>query len=177
MARAPLELQSGPVRYEVEDLIVLSKLVGRSPLQILRLVAGAIVILLLFAILAEVWALTGLIDWASLIVMSTVAIAVLIFSIRRVRAHMWLKIAARSPLFGPHSYAISQTALRISSPRSSSEVRWAAFTDVKRVGDRLFLFMSRRQAFIIPCRAFRERAHFDEFAAAALKRWESSFRT
>lgn len=176
MASAPSELESIPVRYDVDDLVALSKLVGRSPRQIIRLCAGAVLILLLFGMFAEVWALTGLIDWPSLLVIGVVAAAALILSNRRVRAHMWLKIAARSPLFGPHSYAIGASALRISSPRTSSEVKWSAFTDVKRTGDRLFLFMSRRQAFIIPARAFHRNEQFEEFAAAAIDRWESSFR-
>ena len=176
MTSAPSELQSDPVRYEVDDLVALSKLVGRSPQHVVRMAAGGILILLVCAILAEVWALTGLIDWASLSLITIVAFALLIFSNRRLRASMWLRIAARSPLSGPHSYAISASGLRISSPRSASEVRSSAFLDVKRVDDRLFLFMSRRQAFIVPSRAFTSEEEFEAFTAAALECWESGFR-
>jgi hypothetical protein len=57
------ELRSHPVSYDLDDVIALSKLTPRGPLQMLRVASGAIVILFTFTIVAEVWSLTGIVDW------------------------------------------------------------------------------------------------------------------
>lgn len=167
------ELRSHPVDYEIDDLLALSKLVPRSKMQMARIAAGSLVILLFFAIIVEAWSLTGIVDWPALGAAFFVSVLLLLFANRRFRAWMLVRVARRNPLYAPPSYAITPGALRISSARGTSDVLWTAFPDVKRAGDRLFIFMSKRQAFIIPRRAFDSDEQFEAFAAAAHERWEA----
>jgi len=170
------KLQSKAITYEIDDLIALSRLVPRSAIQNLRIAAGALIILLAFTMVAEAWSLTGLIDWTAIVTSVLVAALLLLFSNRQVRSRLWLRFARKSPLYSPHSYEITPGALRISSPKGASDVRWTVFPDVRRVGDRLFVFMTKRQAFIIPLRAFDSTGDFDAFAAAAHDCWEQRHR-
>lgn len=170
------ELRSHPVTYDLDDIIALSKLVPRGPLQTLRIAAGAIVILLTFIIVAEVWSLTGIVDWSAITVCLIVAVILLFVSNRRVRARFWLRVMRLSPLHAAHSYAVTPATLRISSPKGQFDVRWTAFTEIKRTADRLFAFMNHRQAYVVPRRAFDSDEKFEAFAAAAQERWEQSHR-
>jgi hypothetical protein len=170
------ELQSKPVTYDIEDLVALSNLVPRSPVQIFRLAAGAIVILLFVVIVAEAWALTGFIDWPAIIFMLVVAVAILLLSNRRVRARLWLRIARRSPLHAPTSYAVGPGAFRVSSSKAHAEIPWTTFRDVKVKDGRLFVFMTQRLAYIVPRRAFDTDAEFEAFSTAAVERWEQRHR-
>src|SRR5437868_2363266 len=80
------EFESHPVSYDLDDLIALSKLVPRGPFQVLRIAAAAIVILFAFTIVAEVWSLTGIIDWGAIIACLIVASILLGVSNRQFRA-------------------------------------------------------------------------------------------
>ena len=170
------ELQSHPISYEIDDLVALSKLVPRGPMQVLRIAAGAIAIIFAFTLVAEVWSLTGIIDWSAIITCLIVAMIVLIVSSRRIRARFWLRIMRAGAFHGAQSYAITPGALRISSPKGVSDIRWTAFVDIKRTGDRLFAFMNHRQAYVVPRRAFDSDEQFEAFIAAAQDRWEQSHR-
>ena len=170
------QLQSHPVSYELDDLVALSKLVPRGPLQILRICAGAIVIIFAFTLVGEIWSLTGIIDWSAIITCLMVAAIVLIVSSRRIRARFWLRVMRAGAFHGAQSYAITPAALRISSPKGVSNVRWTAFVDLKKTGDRMFAFMNHRQAYVVPRRAFDSDDQFEAFIAAAQDRWEQSHR-
>jgi hypothetical protein len=173
---AEAELRSNPVSYDIDDLIALSKIVPRARAQTYRIAAGAIVILLMLAMVAEAWPLTGLVDWPAVGASLFVASMILLVSNRRIRAWFWLRVARSNPFFVSHSFAITPGGLRVSSPRSRSEVQWAAFPDVKRVDDLLFVFTAKRQAFVIPRRAFESDAEFEAFAAVAQRCWEQRHR-
>jgi hypothetical protein len=170
------EFQSHPISYEVDDLVALSKLVPRGPTQVLRIAVGAIAIIFAFTLVAEVWSLTGIIDWSAIITCLIVATIVLIVSSRRIRARFWLRVMRAGAFHGAQSYAITPAALRISSPKGVSDVRWTAVVDVKRAGDRLFAFMNHRQAYVVPRRAFDSDEQFEAFIVAAQDRWEQSHR-
>ncbi len=170
------EFQSHPISYEVDDLVALSKLVPRGPTQVLRIAAGAIAIIFAFTLVAEIWSLTGIVDWSAIITCLIVAAIVLIVSSRRIRAHFWLRIMRAGAFHGAQSYAITPAALRISSPKGVSDVRWTAFVDIKRTSDRLFAFMNQRQAYIVPRRAFDSDEEFEAFIVAARDHWEQSHR-
>lgn len=172
MSEDPAEPRSNPVDYDVDDLVALSKLVPRGPIQVLRIAGGAIVILLVVTITAEAWALTGFIDWSALVVGLLLGVLIILLSDRRMRARLWLRLTKRSPLYAPHSFTVGPTALRVSSPKLSSEIRWSTLRDMKRAEDRLFFFVTKRLAYIVPRRAFDTDADFEAFAAVAAERWE-----
>jgi hypothetical protein len=170
------ELRSHPVMYDLDDLVALSKLTPRGPLQILRLCAAGIVIIFALTMVGEVWSLTGVIDWTGLISLLFVLVIVLVVCSRRMRARFWLRIMSFSALHSAQSFAITPVALRVSSSKGVFDARWSAFTDIKRSADRLFAFMNHRQAYVVPRRAFDSDEQFQAFAAAAQERWEQSHR-
>jgi hypothetical protein len=172
MTEGPEEPRSNPVDYDVDDLVALSKLVPRGPIQVLRIAGGVVVILLVVTITAEAWALTGFIDWSALVVGLFLGALIILFSDRRIRARLWLKLTRRSPLYAPQSFEVAPAGLRISSPKLSSEIRWSALRDMKQAEDRLFFFVTKRLAYIVPRRAFDSDSDFEAFAAAAADRWE-----
>jgi hypothetical protein len=56
-------------------------------------------------------------------------------------------------------------------PAKSVPIGTVAF--VKRTGDRLFLFVATRLAYVIPLRAFVSEESFQRFADEAEERWHS----
>jgi hypothetical protein len=80
----------------------------------------------------------------------------------------------RSPFHAEHSFGLLPDALLVESPKARSEVLWNAIQDVRRAQDRMFFFMSKRLAYMVPRRAFGSDAEFEEFAAAADQRWRQS---
>jgi len=172
MTQDPEEPRSNSVDYNVDDLVALSKLVPRGPIQVLRIAGGVVVILLVATITAEAWALTGFIDWSALVVGLFLGLLIILVSNRRIRARLWLRLTRRSPLYAPHNFAVGEAALRITSPKFSSEIRWSTLRNMKRTEDRLFFFVTKRLAYIVPRRAFDSDADFEAFAAAAADRWE-----
>jgi acid phosphatase family membrane protein YuiD len=170
------ELRSHPVTYDLDDLLALSKLTPRSAVQVFRLVAGAVVLLFALIMVVEVWSLTGIIDWMAITTFLFVGVIVLVLSSRRVRAQFWLRVMRLGALHSAHSYAVTPSALRISSSKGVFDARWTAFTDVKRTADRLFAFMNHRQAYVVPRRAFDSDEQFDAFATSAVQCWEQSHR-
>jgi len=135
-----------------------------------------VVILLVATITFEAWALTGFIDWSALAIGLCLGLLILILSSRRVRARLWLRIARRSPLHAPHVFAVTSHGLRVSSPKANAEIPWTTFRDVKCTDGRVFFFMSKRLAYIVPSRAFDSGADFNAFTAAALEYWQTRHR-
>lgn len=138
----------------------------------LRIAGAVVVILLVVTITVEAWALTGFIDWSALIVGLFLGFLILLFSDRRIRARLWLRFARRGPLYAPHSFAVGRTGLQITSSKFNSEIRWSTLRDVKRTEDRLFFFLTKRLAYIVPRRAFDSDADFEAFTSAATDCWE-----
>jgi hypothetical protein len=169
-------LRSKPINYDVDDLVALSKLVPRGPIQMLRLAGGAVVILLVVTITAEAWALTGFIDWSALVIGLVLGGLIMLLSSRRVRARLWIWLRRKSPLYAPQAFEIGSSGLRIHSTKFNSEIPWTTFRDVKIADGRLFVFMTERLAYIVPRRAFDSDAEFDAFAGAAHDAWEQRHR-
>ena len=65
---------------------------------------------------------------------------------------------------------------RAESSRGKTEVRWSAVPRIEVEDDRLFVFSTRRTAFIVPRRAFASEAEFHDFARAAEERWHQRHR-
>lgn len=175
MTQSP-EIRSHPVNYDLDDLMALSRLVPRGPVQILRITGAIVVILLIVTVIFEAWALTGSIDWTSLIIGLIIGGLILLFSSRRVRAKLWLKITRRSPLHAAQSFILTQSALRIASAKATTEIPWTTFRDMKVAEERLFIFMTKRLAYIIPSRAFDGEADFTIFVEAARQYWAQRHR-
>lgn len=169
-------LRSKPVTYDADDIIALSKLVPRTPVHIFRIAAGSIVILLMLLVVAEAYALTGMVDWPAIVACLFVAGMVLMLTNRRFRANIWLKLQKRSALHDGHVFEIGPGALLIISPKARSEIPWTTFIDMKVADSRLFLFMSKRLAYVIPRRAFDSDREFEAFTAAARGYWEQRHR-
>lgn len=169
-------LRTKPINYDLDDLIALSDLVPRTAIHVLRMAAAAIVVLLVATIVFEAWVLTGMIDWPSLFAGFFVALLIFVISNRRFRAWTWLRLRKRSAFYAPSSFELVAGAFRISSSKLSSEIPWTTIRNVKRVDGRLFVFVTKRLAYIVPRRAFDSDEEFNAFAAAAHDAWEQRHR-
>ena len=170
------ELRSHPVNYDVDDLMALSRLVPHGPVQILRMTGAIVVILLVVTVIFEAWALTGFVDWTSLMIGLIIGSLILLFSSRRVRAKLWLKIARRSPLHAAQSFLLAPSALQIASAKATIEIPWTTFRNLKVAEERLFIFMTKRLAYIVPRRAFDSEADYIAFVEAAQQYWAQRHR-
>lgn len=89
------------------------------------------------------------------------------FSSRRVRANLWLRTARRSPFHAAHAFALTPTALQVASAKAKTQIPWATFRDMKVAKERLFIFLTKRLAYIIPGRAFDSEQDFIAFVETA----------
>jgi hypothetical protein len=165
-------LRSNAVDYTVEDLQALARHVEGSPVRHLRLLAFLLFVLAIPTIAFELsfapsefrlWPIglqlaLGMIFW--------------LMSSSRFRAHLWLNLASKSPLYAAHRFGVTSAAFLVMSDKVKSEVKWSAMPKVVLDDERLFLFMSGRFAYIVPRRAFDGEMDFQAFTASAMEEWE-----
>jgi YcxB-like protein len=71
---------------------------------------------------------------------------------------------------------VADDCFRAESTRGKTEVRCSAIPRIHVEEPRLVLYSTRRQAFIIPRRAFESDGDFETFAEAVKERWERRHR-
>jgi hypothetical protein len=84
--------------------------------------------------------------------------------------------ARRDDLLREQRMTVAADCFRAQSSRGKTEVRWSAIPRIHEADTRLFVYSTRRQAFIIPERAFEGREDFLAFVAAAKDRWAQHHR-
>jgi hypothetical protein len=90
------------------------------------------------------------------------------------RALTWRLRLRRNRLYAPQTFVISDSAFQILSSTGELTLPWTSILSIKRANERLFLFITRYSAYIVPRRAFETEEEFANFAAAAAERWKSS---
>jgi hypothetical protein len=170
------EFRCRPFVYDIGDLRALAAQVQRNRMRWYRIGAVATLGMVAVIILIDASIVPGDLDWASVATAILAAVLLLLFASTRFRAWIWLKVMRRSPFHAPMSFALMPTALFVDSPKGRSEIPFSAMHDVKRADDRVFLFMSKRLAYIVPRRAFETDEQFEAFAAAAHERWRDKHR-
>ena len=167
-------LRSNAVDYTVEDLQALARHVEGSPVKRLRLLAFLLFILAIPTIVFELLLAPSEFELWPIVLQITLGVIFWLMSSSRFRAHLWLNLARRSPLYGAHRFAVTPAAFLVMSEKVKSEVKWSAIPKVVLDDERLFLFMSGRFAYIVPHRAFDSDSEFQAFAASAMDEWEQA---
>ena len=80
----------------------------------------------------------------------------------------------RSPLYSAQSLALRDGGLFVDSAKYKTEIAWRGIVDVRRSADRIFFFMGKRLAYIVPRRAFDSDADFENFASVGEQRWRQA---
>lgn len=86
------------------------------------------------------------------------------------------RAARRNDLMREQVMTVADDCFRAESSRGKTEVRWSAVPRIRETDGRLFVYLTRQQAFIIPERAFASREDFMSFSDAAKHKWEHHHR-
>lgn len=81
---------------------------------------------------------------------------------------------SRKGLLGPISFALSSEGVSFRNQKMNGLVFWSAIKSIRTKGNRTFLFISRRSAFIFPRRAFETETDFRAFTATAQDYWSAA---
>ena len=164
--------QTLPFRYDRSDFIALAELGRRPIIRWLFLLAWA-----LFALAAVLMAVCLIAGYSRVLwyIPPLLLLLAAYLLLHRYGAHLgaWTlnRIAKRDDLLREQIMTVRDDCFRAESSRGKTEIRWSAVPRI-HVGDaRIFIYSTRRQAFIIPQRAFANRDDFLSFVAAAKHRW------
>ena len=146
--------QTRPFRYNRADFIALADL-GRP-----RIVTW------LFRLAGALFAIAGLL------------IAFLLLHRNGSKLSGWVigRVARRNGLLREQVMTVADDCFRAESSRGKTEIRWSAVPKIRQTEGRLFVYLTRRQAFIVPRRAFEADEDFNAFAQAAKHHWEQHHR-
>jgi len=86
------------------------------------------------------------------------------------------RVARRDDLLREQRLTVADDCFRAESTRGKTEVRWSAIPRIRVEEPRLFVYSTRRQAFIVPRRAFASGADFDAFVKATQEHWKRHHR-
>jgi hypothetical protein len=171
------ELSTRPFTYDRADFIALAKL-GERPIVgwlfrtawVLFGLAGFLVAICLLAGSREVLPYA-----AALFILLLIYLARHRFG-SSLSAWVMTRASRRDGLLRDQTMTVTEDCFRVESSRGKTEVRWSAIPRFHLSEERLFVFSTRRLAFIIPDRAFDSREAFLAFASAAQDRWKAHHR-
>jgi hypothetical protein len=158
------------VTYSVGDIMALNLVIWPFWASVIAVIAALLVlvpmILLLISgypleasIKAFDWSFTGLV----LLILIGWLIAVSVFG------YAWRRWKG---LHGPILFALSEAGVTIRNRQMEGVVYWDAIKSVMSRGGRIFVFINRKSALIIPRRAFGSDAEFEDFGASAEASWK-----
>jgi hypothetical protein len=160
------------VTYSAADIAALNMVIWKFWLCFIAIIVAALIAIPIIFSLVDGYSLVGsmgAIDWPFTGVVTLLLVAWLI--VATVFSY-WRR--ARKGLHGPIQFALTQEGLSFRSRQMEGVAFWQSIKSVKNVGGRLYLFIDRRVAFIIPRRAFASDQEFEAFAAAAEARWRQA---
>ena len=82
-----------------------------------------------------------------------------------------------SQLAGFYATELTDEGVAVRNRQMDLVVFWTAIRSIKLTESRIFLFMTRRSALIVPQRAFQTEAQFQAFATAAQDYWRKGHRS
>ena len=169
--------QTLPFRYDRSDFVALAEL-GRRPIVgwLFRVawglfaLAGLLIAICVIAGSRQIWPYLGalLILLAAYLLLHRFGSNVGGWAIHR--------MARQNDMLREQRMTVADDCFRAESARGKTEVRWSAVPRIHADDSRLFVFSTRRQAFIIPQRAFGSREDFLAFVSAAGKHWAQHHR-
>ena len=165
-------LRSGEVDYTLDDLRALASLISPGLWRLSSILGWVLLVasLLVFALSRLIGTPYAISDF--LLALGAGALLVGLGN-RTVRASMWRWRLGRDRLYAPQSFVIGESAFQISSSTGELKLPWTSILSIKLAGERLFLFITKYSAYIVPRRAFDSREEFAKFAAAAEQYWKS----
>jgi hypothetical protein len=167
-------LSSPPVVYELDDYAALYR---HSRGRLLRFIKRAIITVLGLLIAIELLSLAiGIpVDWLEFLIGVLLAIIALFLATRlpQLTASIGLRSARRAGFLVPQTYTITRDEFQARSERGSTSINWHAVQRVERSNDRLFVFIAKRVAYIVPRRVFANDGAFDAFCAAAEENFDA----
>ena len=165
--------QTTPFRYDRADFIALADL-GRPRIVtwlfrvawVLFAIAGLLIAVCVFAGCTR--ALIYLVPLAALLT------AFLLLHRHGAKLSGWAigRAARRNGLLREQVMTVADDCFRAESSRGKTEIRWSAVPKIRETEGRLFVYLTRRQAFIVPRRAFEADDDFSAFAQAAKHHWK-----
>ena len=169
--------QTLPFAYDRSDFVALAELGQRDIVGwlfrlawVLFALAGLLIALCLVAGSRQVWpyVLALLLLLAAYLLLHRYGSSIGGWALHRV--------ARQNDMLREQRMTVADDCFRAESSRGKTEVRWSAIPRIHERDSRLFVFSTRRQAFIVPERAFERREDFLAFASAATKHWEQHHR-
>jgi hypothetical protein len=91
-----------------------------------------------------------------------------------VRPALAYRSLRREGLIVPQFFEVGEDAFSMHSARADIRLQWTAVVKISRIRDRLFVFATRKIAYVVPRRAFVSNEEFDAFTAAAQERWAAA---
>jgi hypothetical protein len=170
MTPAGLELRSGEVDYTLEDLRELARL---SKLLRIARIFGWVLLVVAILTFASSRLLGTPYSLADFLYCLFVVLVLQLYGSPTVRAHIWRWLIRRSRFYGSQTFVVRDAGFEIISSLGHSEINWPVFARIVRKGDRLFLFVTKGSAYIVPRRAFDSDAEFEAFSVSARERWEA----
>ena len=170
-------LQTKPFTYDRADFVALGEL-GR-PRIVGWLFGLAWMLFALAALLIAVCVAAGSTRvLVYLIPLGLLLIAFLMLHRHGAKLSGWVigRMARRNDLVRKQVMTVAEDCFRAESSRGKTEVRWSAVPKIRETEGRLFVYLTRYQAFIVPVRAFESSDDFDAFALAAKHHWEQPHR-
>ena len=170
-------LQTKPFTYDRADFVALGELARPRIVDWLFRLAWC-----LFAVAAALIAVCVLAGsrrvLAYLIPLGLLLVAFLLLHRHGAKLSGWVigRMARRNDLMRKQVMTVADDCFRAESSRGKTEVRWSAVPKIRETEGRLFVYLTRYQAFIVPVRAFETSEEFDTFAGSAKHHWEQHHR-
>jgi len=168
------ELRTNPFHYNTDDLQALSLLVRPKWHRRLRIAGFVVIGMLALTLLIDLLLIPSDLELAPFVLGLIAAALLFLMSSSRLRPALWLRLIRRSPLYSEQSFALRDEGLFVDSVKYRTEIAWKGIVAVRRTDDRVFFFMGKRLAYIVPQRAFDSDAEFESFAAAGEQRWREA---
>jgi hypothetical protein len=170
-------LKTSPFTYDRADFVALGEL-GR-PRVVGWLFRLAWALFALAAVLIAISALAGSRRELVFLIPFGLLLAIFLLLYRHgARLSGWVigRMAGRNDLMRKQVMTVADDCFRAESSRGKTEVRWSAVPKIRETEGRLFVYLTRHQAFIVPRRAFETSEDFEAFAQAAKHHWAQHHR-
>lgn len=113
----------------------------------------------------------SLIEWAkALIILTVIVVSILLYFFRNPIRAYWVRRRYRNPekarWLGRYSLSISPDTFSITTPLSSSTLKWEIVHRIAVTKDHAFLMLNPKAAHVLPRRAFLDENDYLDFAEA-----------
>ena len=170
-------LQTKPFTYDRADFIALGEL-GRPKVVdwLFRLAWGLFAVAGLLIAICVLAGSTRVLVY--LVPLGLLLVAFLLLHRHGAKLSGWVigRMARRNDLMRKQVMTVADDCFRAESSRGKTEVRWSAVPKIRETEGRLFVYLTRHQAFIVPERAFETREEFLAFKHAVKHHWEQHHR-